>query len=105
MPLLSRVAVPVVRPELSRNVLVPLLSVLTVPVMRPLASRKVVCADAAVASTSRIVTHRAMALIGHCRACAASGHAAAAPPSVNMNSRRRMWIAIRALPPEVVCMQ
>ena len=26
---------------------------------------------------------------------AASGHAAAAPPSVNMNSRRRMWIAMR----------
>jgi TRAP-type uncharacterized transport system substrate-binding protein len=31
--------------------------------------------------------------------------AAAAPPSVNMNSRRRMWIAMRHLPPEVVCMQ
>ena len=39
MPLLSRVAVPVVRPEPSRNVLVPLLSVLTVPVILPLASR------------------------------------------------------------------
>ena len=44
VPLLSRVAVPVVRPEPSRNVLVPLLSVLTVPVIRPLASRKVVAA-------------------------------------------------------------
>ena len=41
--LLSRVAVPVARPEPSRNVLVPLLSVLTVPVILPLASRKVVC--------------------------------------------------------------
>ena len=30
---------------------------------------------------------------------------AAAPPSVNMNSRRRMWLAMRPLPPEVVCMQ
>ena len=40
-----------------------------------------------------------------CCARAASGHAAAAPPSVNMNSRRRMWIAMRPLPPEVVCMQ
>jgi hypothetical protein len=39
-----------------------------------------------------------------CCARAASGHAAAAPPSVNMNSRRRMWIAMRPLPPEVVCM-
>jgi hypothetical protein len=27
------------------------------------------------------------------------------PPSVNMNSRRRMWIAMRSLPLEVVCMQ
>ena len=65
VPLLSLVAVPVVRPDPSRNVLVPLLSVLTVPVMRPLASRNVVCADAAVTNASRIVTHRAMALIGH----------------------------------------
>jgi hypothetical protein len=40
-----------------------------------------------------------------CCARAASGHAAAAPHSVNMNSRRRMWIAMRPLPPEVVCMQ
>jgi hypothetical protein len=48
------VAVPVVRPEPSRNVLVPLLSVVTVPVVRPLASRNVVwfCADAAVIMTS-----------------------------------------------------
>ena len=46
------VAVPVVRPVPSRNVLVPLLSVVTVPVMRPLASRNVVegCADAVVAN-------------------------------------------------------
>jgi len=66
VPLLSRVAVPVVRPELSRNVLVPLLSVVTVPVIRPEPSRIVVCcADAAVTNASRIVTHRAMALIGH----------------------------------------
>ena len=28
-----------------------------------------------------------------------------APPSVKMNSRRRIWIAMRPLPPEVVCMQ
>ena len=64
--LLFLVAVPVVRPEPSRNVSqCHLPSVLTVPVIRPLASRNVVCADAAVASTSRIVTHRAMALIGH----------------------------------------
>ena len=53
MPLLSLVAVPVVRPEPSRNVLVPLLSVLTVPVIRPLASRKVdCCADAVVVTAS-----------------------------------------------------
>jgi hypothetical protein len=43
--------------------------------------------------------------IADCCARAASGHAAAAPPSVNMNSRRRMWIAMRPLRPEVVCMQ
>src|SRR6266498_3399101 len=42
VPLLSRVAVPVVRPPASRNVLVPLLSVVTVPVVRPLALRNVV---------------------------------------------------------------
>jgi hypothetical protein len=50
MPFESVVAVPVVRPDPSRNVLVPLLSVVTVPVVRPLASRNVVwfCADAAV---------------------------------------------------------
>ena len=54
MPLESVVAVPVVRPDPSRNVFVPLLSVVTVPVMRPLASRKVVevCADAAVTMTN-----------------------------------------------------
>ena len=54
VPLLSRVAVPLVRPEPSRNVLVPLLSVVTVPVVRPLASRNVVwfCADAAVIMAS-----------------------------------------------------
>jgi hypothetical protein len=34
-----------------------------------------------------------------CCARAASGHATAAPPSVNMNSRRRMWMALRFLPP------
>jgi len=39
VPLLSRVAVPVARPEPSRNVLVPLLSVLTVPVILPEPSR------------------------------------------------------------------
>ena len=55
------VAVPVVRPVPSRNVLVPLLSVVTVPVMRPLASRNVVegCADAVVANmrnTSAAIT-------------------------------------------------
>jgi hypothetical protein len=33
-----------------------------------------------------------------CCAPAANGHAAAAPPSVNMNSRRRMWIG-HATPP------
>src|SRR5262245_10449413 len=43
--------------------------------------------------------------IAACCERAASGHAAAAPPSVNMNSRRRMWIAMRPLPLEVVCMQ
>jgi len=50
MPLASMVAVPVVRPDPSRKVLVPLLSVVTVPMVRPLASRMVVevCADAAV---------------------------------------------------------
>ena len=37
---------------------------------------------------------RSPASLGCC-ARAASGHAAAAPPSVNMNSRRRMWIAMR----------
>src|SRR4051812_2826967 len=64
VPLLSRVAVPVVRPEPSRNVLVPLLSVLTVPVIRPLASRNVVCAAAAVANASRIAANRAVSFIG-----------------------------------------
>src|SRR5262245_54712872 len=39
-----------------------------------------------------------------CCARAPSGHATAAPPTVNMNSRRRRWIAMRPLPPEVVCM-
>jgi uncharacterized membrane protein YccF (DUF307 family) len=29
----------------------------------------------------------------------------AAPPSSVMKSRRGMWIAMRPLPPEVVCMQ
>ena len=43
--------------------------------------------------------------IAGCCARAASGHAAAAPPSVKTNSRRRMWIAMRPLAPEVVCMQ
>ena len=33
--------------------------------------------------------------IAGCCARAASGHATATPPSVNMNSRRRMWIAMR----------
>jgi hypothetical protein len=42
VPLLSRVAVPVVRPEPSRNVFMPFESVVTVPVVRPLASRNVV---------------------------------------------------------------
>ena len=66
VPLLSRVAVPVVRPEPSRNVLMPFKLVVTVPVIRPEPSRIVVCcADAAVTNASRIVTHRAMALIGH----------------------------------------
>ena len=65
MPLLSRVAVPVARPEPSRNVLVPLLSVLTVPVILPEPSRIVVCcADAAVTNGSWIVTLRAMELFG-----------------------------------------
>src|SRR5262245_48301468 len=51
VPLESVVAVPVVRPDPSRKVFVPLLSVVTVRVLRPLASRNVVevCADAAVA--------------------------------------------------------
>ena len=71
MPLLSRVAVPVVRPEPSRNVLVPLLSVLTVPVTRPLASRKVVCADAAVANGSRIAASSVTVFIGRIQAVAA----------------------------------
>ena len=66
VPFESVLAVPVIRPEPSRNVFCPLLSVVTVPVIRPLASRMIVCcADAAVANASGIVTHRAMALIGH----------------------------------------
>jgi hypothetical protein len=42
VPWLLVVAVPVARPLLSRNVLVPWLSVVAVPVVRPLLSRKVV---------------------------------------------------------------
>jgi hypothetical protein len=53
VPFESVVAVPVVRPEPSRNVRVPFESVVTVPVVRPLASRNVVdCADAAVTMTN-----------------------------------------------------
>jgi len=54
MPLESVVAVPVVRPDPSRNVLVPLLSVVTVPMVLPLASRNVVegCSDAVVIMAS-----------------------------------------------------
>jgi hypothetical protein len=33
--------------------------------------------------------------IAGCCACAASGHAAAAPPSVAKNFRRSMWLAMR----------
>ena len=54
MPLLSLVAVPVVRPEPSRNVFVPLLSVVTVPEMRPLASRMVVCCALATLTSTRL---------------------------------------------------
>jgi hypothetical protein len=61
VPLLSLVAVPVVRPVPSRNVRVPLLSGLTYPVIRPLASRNVVCcADAVVASASRMAVSGAI---------------------------------------------
>jgi hypothetical protein len=42
-------------------------------------------------------------ITGVSRCCAR--HPAAAPPRVNMNSRRRMWIAMLPLPPEVVCTQ
>jgi hypothetical protein len=42
VPLLSFVAVPVVRPPASRNVVVPLLSRVAVPMVRPPESRKVV---------------------------------------------------------------
>jgi hypothetical protein len=46
VPFESMVAVPVVRPEPSRNVVVPLLSVVTVPLIRPLASRRIQAAAA-----------------------------------------------------------
>jgi hypothetical protein len=54
VPFESVLAVPVIRPEPSRNVRVPFESVVTVPVMRPLASRNVVdcCANAAVTMTN-----------------------------------------------------
>ena len=76
MPLESVVAVPVVRPDPSRNVLVPLLSVVTVPVMRPLASRMVVCcADAAVivASVSAAMVSVFIASFSLLRECSVTG--------------------------------
>ena len=59
VPLLLVVAVPVWRPELSRNVVVPFELRVAVPVWRPLVSRKVVCARAAeVTSLSIELTYR-----------------------------------------------
>ena len=55
MPLLSRVAVPVVRPAPLRKVCIPLLSVVTVVEMRPLASRKVVCCALAKAISKKLI--------------------------------------------------
>ena len=61
MPLLLVVAVPVWRPELSRNVVVPFELRVAVPVWRPLVSRKVVCARAAeVTSLSIELTYRGL---------------------------------------------
>jgi hypothetical protein len=70
VPFESVLAVPVVRPDPSRNVCCPFLSVVTVPVILPLASRNVVCADAAVASVSRITASSVTGFIGRIQAVA-----------------------------------